>query len=74
MTEKDLSHRSLNDVDLLYQQGRITEDEVTRYLIAWNAGPVHTQAVLQDGRIKNFLPENSGVFYRHLKDKFGLRL
>jgi hypothetical protein len=65
---------SLNDVERMYRNGTASVQEVTEYLRAWNAGPHFTQAVLSDGAIRNFDPEKSGVFYRHLKDEFGLRL
>ena len=69
-----LSQHSLNDVERMYRQGTASEAEVIEYLRAWNAGPHFTQAVLSDGAIRNFDPEKSGVFYRHLAAQFGLRL
>lgn len=66
---------SLNDVERDYRRGLITEKEVIAYIKKWNAQPCRlTQAVLSDGSIRNFDPEVSGGFYRHLKEKFGLKL
>jgi hypothetical protein len=70
----NLSNHTLNQVNEMYRQGSIGYKDVTEYLISWNAGPHFTQAVLSDGKIRNFDPEKSGVFYRHLKDIFGLHL
>jgi len=68
-------HHCLNEVERMYRQGNVSDEEVTEYLRAWNATPGRfTQAVLLDGAIRNFDPEKSGVFYRHLKDRFGLKL
>jgi len=65
---------SLNDVERYYRNGQASEAEVTEYLKAWNANSHFTQAVLVDGAIRNFDPEKSAIGYRHLKEKFGLRL
>lgn len=65
---------SIADVERLYQQGLASEAEVVSYLREWNQGPHFTQAVLQDGAIRNFDPETSSGFYRHLREKFALRL
>ena len=69
-----LTYSTLNEVEQFFREGRVTEDEVAVFLRAWNAGPHFTQAVLTDGRIRNFDPALSGACYRHLKDRFGLRL
>lgn len=65
---------SLKEVNYAYQQGLLSEQEAIEYIREWNAGPHFTQAVLIDGSIRNFDPEKSGVFYKHLKDIFNLRL
>jgi len=69
-----LERATLNQVDEMYRQGSISEEETIEYIRAWNNGPHFTQAVLTDGKIRNFDPEKSGVFYRHLKEKFNLNL
>ena len=65
---------NLNDVECGFLRSDYSEKEVTEYLRAWNAGPHFTQAVLYDGRIRNFDPEKSGWCYRHVAEKFGVKL
>lgn len=72
--KRDLSQSSLDEVENFYQRGIISEEEVVAYLRLWNAGPHFTQAVLFDGRIRNFDPEKSADIYRNQQEKFGLIL
>ena len=66
---------SLNDAESAYRNGTCSYEELVEYLRKWNAFPGHfTQAVWSDGAIRNFDPEKSGVFYRHMKEEFGLRI
>ena len=46
---------SLNDVDEMYRNGRLTEEEVEDYIRRWNEKLRFTMAVLRDGRIRNVL-------------------
>ncbi len=72
MSTSPLSQYSLGDIDTMYRDGRVSEDEVAEYLRAWNATPGRfTQAVLRDGGIRQFDPEVSKP-YRELWDKFGV--
>jgi hypothetical protein len=70
----EISNLSINQVEKLYRQGLITEEKVTEYLKSWNAEPHFSQAILSGGAIRTFDPEKSGIFYRHLQEKFGLIL
>jgi len=46
---------SLNDVDEMYRNGRLTEEEVEDYIRRWNEKLRFTMAILRDGRIRNVL-------------------
>ena len=72
----DLTKYSLNEIEQLFRDGRITEEQATSYLRLWNAGPHFTQAVISDNAIRNFDPENKNYItcYKHLFDKFGVRV
>ncbi len=64
---------SLNQVEEWYRAGRITEEELTEYLRAWNGSGKHiTVAVFADGGIRNFDPETKS--YKHLWEKYGITL
>lgn len=49
---ENLEHRSLDDVEFLYRQGRVSETECEAYIVEWNKGPHFYRAVLRDGRIR----------------------
>jgi hypothetical protein len=49
---KELSMKSLNDVDKMYRGGYLSEEVTEAYIRAWNEGPVFTKAVLKDGGIR----------------------
>lgn len=65
---------SLQTAEDRYRQGRATREEVAAFLRAWNAGPVLTQAVLVDERIRNFDPVERRGMYGHLYEEFGVRM
>ena len=66
----DLSHKTLEEVELLYQRALISFEETRDYVRTWNAGPHLTQAVIFDGRIRNIDPETR--LYKHLYAEFGI--
>jgi len=68
----NLAQYSINQIEQMARYGSITEQEVTDYLRAWNAGPHFTQAVWADGAIRNFDPEQGGA-YCQLWGKYGVR-
>ena len=74
----NLGNMSIDEVENAYRQGRVSEEDVVQFLRKWNATPGRfTQAVLSDGAIRNFDPEEDKgqvAAYRHLKDKFNLQL
>lgn len=65
---------SLTDVESYYRQGRVSREEVVKYIRKWNSAPRFTQAVLIDSRIVNFDPEEQGWKYKHLAEEFGVCL
>lgn len=68
------SQLSLSDVDKLWREREITEAQAIAYIRMWNAGPHFTRAVLYGSFIGQFDPETDGHRYRHLEEKFNLRL
>ena len=50
-----LEHATLNEVEGMYREGRISTDELNQYLHAWNAGPHFTKAEWLDGAVRNTL-------------------
>lgn len=57
LNNMDLTNRSLNEVEQLLQQCRISRDQAVAWVRLWNAGPHLTQAIVRNGRIKNMDPE-----------------
>lgn len=48
-----LDARTLDEVEYLYEQGRISESKCQEYITMWNAGPhLGFFAALRDGRIR----------------------
>jgi hypothetical protein len=63
---------NLDEAELLYRQGRVSEDDMIDYLRRWNAGPHFTQAVFFDGRIRNFDPTQRS-YPPTVEKKYGVR-
>lgn len=71
---REFPHLNINEMENYYRNGLVSEEETIAYLCKWNQGPHFTQAVLTDGSIRNFDPEKSGWAYKHLQEKFQLKL
>ena len=67
----DLRTKTLEEVEVLYQRALISFEETRDYVRKWNAGPHLTQAVIFDGRIRNFDPETNRA-YKHLYAEFAV--
>lgn len=75
MTIETIKTLSLNQVETLWRNGRISGETATQYVRAWNAGPHITQCVIADGAFRTFEPKPSNaVFYRHYQETFNLQL
>jgi len=69
-----VSGYSLAEMENLCRDGRVTDEEMTAYLRAWNATPSRfTQAVWADGRCRQIVPTEQPCAYRRLWAQYGVR-